>query len=852
MYFFAKEVISIDLEKEMQHSYLDYAMSVIIGRALPDVRDGLKPVHRRILFAMYELNNNWDNEYKKSARIVGNVIGKYHPHGDSAVYDSIVRMAQKFSLRYVLIDGQGNFGSTDGDNAAAMRYTEIRLSKISSEILEDIEKKTVNFTNNYDGTEKEPVVLPSKLPNLLINGCSGIAVGMATNIPPHNLFDTIECCLYYLNNPECYNSDIIDIILSPDFPTGGIIFGLSEIKKGYITGRGCIIIRSKIHIEYSKINNKKFIVIDEIPYQVNKKNLQEKIIELINEKKIKEIFDIRDESDKDGTRIVIELKKDSTHSILLNNLYQTTQLQESFGINMIALVKNQPHLLNLKEIIKNFILHRYEIIKNKTKFKLNKSNERRNILEGIIVALENIDVFINIIRMSPTNYIAIKELIEFGWFSSIYKKKSFNKIKVDKLFFFNTKINLIYGKLKQNNIYFLNTDQAKEILNIRLQKLTGFEYCKIFDEYIKLVNKILDLSNILKNPSKINNIINYELKEIKYKFSSKIENNRKSFIEKKFFNLKKKDLINSVDMVITISYGGYINVQPLSEYRSQKRGGKGKKITNIKNFDYVNNLFIANTHDFMLFFSNTGLMYCLKVWEISQNKKKLKTKKLVSIISLSKNEKITFVLPIKLFSKNCYIFMSTLYGNVKKTPLFCFSNNRKNGIISIKLDKGDCLIGVDITNGNSDIMLFSNSGKVVRFNESDVRYMGRNTRGMRGMILKKDHYIVTMLVINDQSKSILTATNNGFGKRTPIKEYPVHGRGTKGVIAIQTSHRNGSLIGAVLVSNSDEIMLVTTNGILMRTRVNEIREMGRTTQGVTLINVKYNTKLSGIHRIIID
>jgi DNA gyrase subunit A len=849
---FAKETLPVSLEEEMRRSYLDYAMSVIVGRALPDVRDGLKPVHRRVLFAMHELNNDWNRPYKKSARIVGDVIGKYHPHGDQAVYDSIVRMAQDFSLRYMLVDGQGNFGSIDGDNAAAMRYTEIRLAKIAHELLADIDQETVDFGPNYDGSEKEPLLLPSRLPNLLVNGSSGIAVGMATNIPPHNLQEVIDGCLYCLRNPGCSVEELIELIPAPDFPTGGIIYGMAGVREGYRTGRGRVVMRAKTHIEDMEKGNRQSIVIDAIPFQVNKKTLQERIAELVNEKKIEGISDIRDESDKDGMRLVIELKRGEVPEVVLNNLYKNTQLQDTFGMNLVALVDGQPRLLNLKQMVEYFLQHRREVVTRRTVFQLRKARERGHVLEGLAVALANIDDFIAIIKAAPTPPVARQELMARSWDSSLVREMlaradgetpgGIAAYRPDDL--------LASFGMQDDGLYRLSDTQAQEILNMRLQRLTGLEQDKIVGEYRDVMATIADLLDILARPDRITTIISDELQAIKAEFSTGAKDMRRSEIELNATELDTEDLITPTDMVVTLSHGGYIKSQPLSEYRAQKRGGRGKQATAMKEDDWIDQLFIANTHDYLLCFSNRGRVYWLKVWEVPQGTRTSRGKPIVNMFPLIDGEKINVVLPVKEFSEDHYVFMATSRGTVKKTPLSDFSNPRKAGIIAVDLDEGDFLIGADLTDGKHDVMLFSDSGKAVRFDENDVRPMGRNARGVRGMMLEETQGVIAMLVAGDEAQSVLTATENGFGKRTPITEYTRHGRGTKGMIAIQTSSRNGKVVGAVLVTPSDEIMLITTGGVLVRTRVSEIREMGRATQGVTLISVDDGSRLSGVRRVV--
>ncbi|WP_233213925.1 DNA gyrase subunit A [Pollutimonas nitritireducens] len=850
---FAKETLPISLEEEMRRSYLDYAMSVIVGRALPDVRDGLKPVHRRVLFAMHELNNDWNRAYKKSARIVGDVIGKYHPHGDSAVYDTIVRMAQDFSLRYMLVDGQGNFGSIDGDNAAAMRYTEIRLAKIAHELLADIDQETVDFGPNYDGSEQEPLLLPSRLPNLLVNGSSGIAVGMATNIPPHNLSEVIEGCLYCLRNPTCTIDELIELIPAPDFPTGGIIYGMSGVREGYRTGRGRVIMRAKTHFEDMEKGNRQSIVIDALPYQVNKKTLQERIAELVNEKKIEGISDIRDESDKDGMRLVIELKRGEVPEVILNNLYKHTQLQDTFGMNMVSLVDGQPRLLNLKQMVEYFLFHRREVVTRRTIFQLRKARERGHVLEGLAVALANIDDFITIIKAAPTPPVARQDLMARTWDSSLVREMLSRADQGDtpggQAAYRPDTLPTGFG-LQADGLYRLSDVQAQEILNMRLQRLTGLEQDKIVGEYKDIMATIADLLDILARPERVTTIISDELLAIKLEFSTNAKDFRRSEIEHNATELDTEDLITPMDMVVTLSQSGYIKSQPLSEYRSQKRGGRGKQATTMKENDWIDQLFIANTHDYLLCFSDRGRLYWLKVWEVPQGSRGSRGRPIVNMFPLLDGEKITVVLAVKEFSDDHYVFMATSRGTVKKTPLSDFSNPRKAGIIAVALDEGDYLIGADLTDGKHDVMLFSDSGKAVRFDENDVRPMGRTARGVRGMMLEENQSVIAMLVAGDETQSVLTATENGFGKRTSITEYTRHGRGTKGMIAIQTSARNGKVVGAVLVEPTDEIMLITTGGVLVRTRVSEIREMGRATQGVTLINVDENTVLQGVRRVV--
>ena len=854
---FAKETLPISLEEEMRKSYLDYAMSVIVGRALPDVRDGLKPVHRRVLFAMHEMNNVFNRPYVKCARVVGEVMGKYHPHGDQAIYDTLVRMAQDFSLRYTLVDGQGNFGSIDGDSAAAMRYTECRMDKIANEMLADIEKETVDFVPNYDGKEKEPSVLPTRIPNLLINGSSGIAVGMATNIPPHNITEVIDGALHVLRNQDCTIDELIEIIPAPDFPTGGIIYGISGVRDGYRTGRGRVVMRAKTHFEeVGRDGNRSAIIIDELPYQVNKKSLLERIAELVRDKKLDGISDIRDESDKSGMRVVIELKRGEVPEVVLNNLYKQTQLQDTFGMNMVALVDGQPKLLNLKKMLECFLSHRREVVTRRTVFELRKARERGHVLEGLAVALANIDDFIAIIKAAPTPPIAKAELMSRSWDSSMVRDMlaratADNPLGADA--FRPESLPKHYG-LQNDGLYKLSDEQAQEILQMRLQRLTGLEQDKIVNEYKDVMAQIADLLDILSKPERVTIIISDELNAAKQEYGVGAKDERRSTIESNATDLATEDLITPQDMVVTLSHSGYMKSQPVSEYRAQKRGGRGKQAMATKEDDWIDQLFIANTHDYILCFSNRGRLYWLKVWEVPQGSRNSRGKPIVNMFPLQDGEKITVVLPLsgenRTFPEDRYVFMSTALGTVKKTPLSDFSNPRKAGIIAVDLDDGDYLIGAALTDGQHDVMLFSDGGKAVRFDENDVRPMGRNARGVRGMNLEEGQQVIALLVAENEQQSVLTATENGFGKRTPIAEYTRHGRGTKGMIAIQTSERNGKVVAATLVEPNDEIMLITTGGVLIRTRVAEIREMGRATQGVTLIAVEDGTKLSGLQRIV--
>ncbi|WP_233850850.1 DNA gyrase subunit A [Paraburkholderia sp. HD33-4] len=846
---FAKETLPISLEEEMRRSYLDYAMSVIVGRALPDVRDGLKPVHRRVLFAMHELNNDWNRAYKKSARIVGDVIGKYHPHGDTAVYDTIVRMAQDFSLRYMLVDGQGNFGSVDGDNAAAMRYTEIRMAKIGHELLADIDKETVDFVPNYDGSENEPAILPARIPNLLINGSSGIAVGMATNIPPHNLNEVVDACQHLLKNPEATIDELIEIIPAPDFPTAGIIYGVAGVRDGYRTGRGRVVMRALTHFEEIDRGQRMAIIVDELPYQVNKRSLLERIAELVNEKKLEGISDIRDESDKSGMRVVIELKRGEVPEVVLNNLYKATQLQDTFGMNMVALVDGQPKLLNLKEMLTCFLSHRREVLTRRTVYELRKARERGHVLEGLAVALANIDEFIALIKAAPTPPIAKQELMSRAWDSSLVREmlsraESENASAGGREAYRPEGLNPSFG-MQADGLYRLSDTQAQEILQMRLQRLTGLEQDKIIGEYREVMAQIADLLDILARPERISAIIVDELTSIKAEFGDA----RRSKIELNATELNTEDLITPQEMVVTMSHAGYVKSQPLSEYRAQKRGGRGKQATSMKEDDWIDTLFIANTHDHILCFSNRGRVYWVKVYEVPQGSRNSRGRPIVNMFPLQEGEKITVVLPVKEFSADKFVFMATALGTVKKTPLEAFSRPLRKGIIAVGLDEGDYLIGAAITDGQHDVMLFSDSGKAVRFDENDVRPMGREARGVRGMQLEDGQNVIALLVAGDEQQSVLTATENGFGKRTPITEYTRHGRGTKGMIAIQTSERNGKVVAATLVDQEAQIMLITTTGVLIRTRVSEIREMGRATQGVTLISLDEGTKLSGLQQV---
>ena len=839
---FAKETIPISLEDEMRRSYLDYAMSVIVGRALPDARDGLKPVHRRVLFAMHELSNDWNKAYKKSARIVGDVIGKYHPHGDLAVYNTIVRMAQDFSLRYMLVDGQGNFGSVDGDSAAAMRYTEVRMARIGHELLADIEKETVDFGPNYDGSEQEPLILPTRIPNLLINGSSGIAVGMATNIPPHNINEVIDACLALLANSEMTVDELIDIVPAPDFPTAGIIYGLSGVHEGYRTGRGRVVMRAKTHFEPIKGSvERQAIIVDELPYQVNKRTLLEKISELVNDKKIEGISDLRDESDKSGMRVVIELKRGEVPEVVLNCLYKQTQLQDTFGMNMVALVDGQPRLLNLKQMLDCFLSHRREVITRRTVFELRKARERAHVQEGLAVALDNVDEIIALIKSSPTPADARRGLMSRLWVSStvaeMLQRAALDATRPEGL-------GMEYGLSKSG--YLLSEAQAQAILELRLQRLTGLERDKIVADFAELLEKIADLMDILARPERISEIITEELTGIRAQFGDK----RRSEIVVHAQDFGIEDFITPQDMVVTLSHTGYIKSQPLADYRAQRRGGRGKQAAAVKEDDFVDHLFIANTHDYILCFTNRGRVYWLKVYEVPQGTRTGRGKPIVNMFPLEEGEKVNAILSIKEFTEDRFIFMCTAQGTVKKTPLSDFSNPRKAGIIAVALDEGDYLIGAEITNGTQDIVLVSDAGKAVWFDEEDVRPMGRTARGVRGMKLGEGQQVLSLLVAENHQETVLVATENGYGKRTVLADFRHSGRGNQGVIAIAASERNGKVVAARLVKDEDEIMLITTGGVLIRTRVREIRELGRATQGVTLIALDDGEKLAGLEKVV--
>ena len=837
---FAKETLPVSLEEEMRRSYLDYAMSVIVGRALPDVRDGLKPVHRRVLFAMHEANNVWNRPYVKCARIVGDVLGKYHPHGDAATYEALVRMAQDFSMRYTLVDGQGNFGSVDGDSAAAYRYTECRLQKIASAMLLDIDKETVDFTPNYDGKELEPLVLPTRVPNLLVNGSSGIAVGMATNVPPHNLAEVVDAVLHVLAHPECAIEEIIKLMPAPDFPTAGIIYGLAGVHEGYRTGRGRVVMRARTHFEDVGKGERQAIIVDELPYQVNKKALLEKIAELVTDKRLEGISDIRDESDKSGMRVFIELKRGENPEVVLNNLYKLTQLQDAFHMNMVALVEGQPRLLTLKELIESFIAHRREVATRRTVYELRKARERGHVLEGLAVALSNVDEVIELIKKAPSPAEAKRGLLGRAWGSALVKEM-LGRASAEQ--FRPEGLSPAFGL--QEDGYRLSEEQAQAILELRLQRLTGLEQDKIRDEYREVMETIADLLDILAKPARIVEIIAEELGALKEEFGDA----RKSEIVTVAEDLSIEDLIAPQDMVVTFSHGGYVKSQPLADYRAQRRGGRGRSATAMKEDDFIERLFVAHSHDHLLCFSSRGRLYWLRVYEVPAGSRASRGKPIVNMFPLEEGEKITAVVPVKEFDENHFVFMATAQGTVKKTPLADFSRPRPSGIIAVGLDAGDYLVGAALTDGNYDAMLFSSDGKAVRFPESDVRPMGRQATGVRGMRLGEGARVVCMLAAKAESKSVLTATANGYGKRTAIAEYPRHGRGGQGVISIQISERNGAVVGAVLVDDNDEVMLISTGGVLIRTAVAQIRMQGRSTQGVTLIALGEGEKLAGMERI---
>ncbi|AZZ98353.1 DNA topoisomerase (ATP-hydrolyzing) subunit A [Pseudoalteromonas sp. R3] len=856
----ANEILPVNIEDELKNSYLDYAMSVIVGRALPDVRDGLKPVHRRVLFAMNELRNDWNKPYKKSARVVGDVIGKYHPHGDSAVYDTIVRMAQPFSLRYMLVDGQGNFGSVDGDSAAAMRYTEVRMAKMSHELLADLDKETVDYVPNYDGTEQIPDVLPTKVPNLLVNGSSGIAVGMATNIPPHNLTEVINGCLAVIQNPDITIDELIDYIPGPDFPTAAIINGKKGIEQAYKTGRGKVYIRARAEIETDEKTGKETIIVNEIPYQVNKARLIEKIAELVKDKKVEGISALRDESDKDGMRIVIEIKRGEVGEVVLNNLYAQTQLQTVFGINMVALDNNQPKCFNLKEMLEAFIVHRREVVTRRTVYDLRKARDRAHTLEGLAIALANIDPIIELIRKSPTPAEAKAALTARSWElgsvrSMLERAGEENVARPDWL---DAELGIRDGQ------YYLSEQQAQAILDLRLHKLTGLEHEKILGEYQELLDLIAELLFILSSPDRLMEVIRDELAEIKENYGD----DRRTEISAAAHDISLEDLINEEDVVVTLSHEGYVKYQPLSDYEAQRRGGKGKAATKMKDEDFIERLLVANTHDTILCFSTSGRLYWLKVYQLPLASRAARGKPIVNLLPLEADERITTILPVKQYEDDKFVLMATANGVVKKTPLTAYSRQRASGIIAINLNDGDNLIGADITDGTNDIMLFTDHGKVVRFNEKlrdsetgevkidpetgeemmALRPMGRTATGVRGIKMPDDVKVVSLIVPKNDG-AILTVTENGYGKRTPLEEYPAKSRATQGVVSIKVTERNGRVVGAVQVQDNDEIMLISNRGTLVRTRVNEVSTVGRNTQGVILIRTVDDEQVVGLQRI---
>lgn len=834
----------VNLTDEMQTSYLDYAMSVIMGRALPDVRDGLKPVHRRVLYAMSELGNTYRSPYKKSARVVGDVIGKYHPHGDAAAYKTIVRMAQDFSMRYCTVDGQGNFGSVDGDSPAAQRYTEVRMTRIASDMLAGIDQETVDFVPNYDASEVEPTVLPTRVPTLLINGSAGIAVGMATNVPPHNIVEAINACLLVLDRPDCTIDEIMELLPAPDFPTGGIIYGLGGIREAYRTGRGKAIIRAKTEIEEIEGTDREAIIVKEIPYQVNKSQMLEKIAQLGSEKKIEGISFVRDESDKDGIRGVIELKRGANTEVVLNNLYKLTELESSFGINLVALVDGQPKLLNIKEIIEAFINHRWEVTTRAALFQLKTARSKIYLLEGQAVALANIDEFIEVIKTSANGAEAEERLLSRSWPSALVGEL-ISRTKLEPKYFRPEGEDLTKG-LQSDGTYYLTSAQAKNILQLRLQTLTGLEHERIEKDYAELAEEIHQLVTLLNNRDLMQQKIAADLREVQESYGDA----RRSEIVADAKDFKTKDLIPLREMVVTMTDTGYIKSQASAEYRAQKRGGQGRKATEVKEGDIISKLFVATTHDVLLCFTDKGRMFWLNVWDLPEGSSNSKGRPIVNLLELN-DEKVSVVLPIsdEDFQKDLYVFMATANGTVKKTPISDFKNQRKAGIIAVNLVEGDYLIGAAITDGVHDVMLFNDEGKAVRFAEEDVRSMGRTATGVRGMRLEGDSKVIAMLVAQEDDVTVLTVTENGYGKRTPINDYTRHGRGTKGMISIQTSERNGKVVSALLVNDNDEIILLNSAGKLVRTRVNEIRVLGRNTQGVRLISMDQGVTVIGVERV---
>lgn len=839
MAYSAKEVIPVNIEDELKQSYLDYAMSVIVGRALPDVRDGLKPVHRRVLFAMNELGNDWNKAYKKSARVVGDVIGKYHPHGDTAVYDTIVRLAQNFSMRYVLVDGQGNFGSIDGDSPAAMRYTEIRMAKLAHALLSDLDKETVDFAPNYDGTEHAPIVLPARFPNLLVNGSSGIAVGMATNIPPHNLTEILDACLTLIANPDVTIDELMSIVPGPDFPTAGIINGRAGIIEAYRTGRGRILIRAKTDVETDSHSGRQAIIIHELPYQVNKARLIERIAELVRDKKLEGISGLRDESDRQGMRVVIELRRGEVPEVVLNNLYAHTQMQNVFGINMVALVDGQPRTLNFKQILEYFLKHRREVVTRRCIFELKKARSRAHLLEGLGIALANIDEMITLIKQSTTPQAAKEALLTRVWqpglVQTMLAKAGSDVSRLDDL-------PAIYGLSDKG--YSLSPEQAQAILELRLHRLTALEQEKILSEFEALLEQIKDLLDILSSSTRLMTVIREDLEAMRLEFGDK----RRTEIIASQEDLTIADLITEEDVVVTLSHQGYVKYQPLSAYHAQRRGGKGKSATNVKDEDFIEHLVISSTHDTLLCFSNHGKLYWLKAYELPLASRVSRGKPIVNILPLAEHESIHAMLPVRDYHEDCFVFMATKFGTVKKVPLTAFSRPRSSGIIAIDLDTDDSLVGVDITDGGQDIMLFSDAGKVIRFAENLIRPMGRTARGVRGIRLTKDQAVISLVVAKSEG-TILTATEFGYGKRTDVSEYRVTGRGGQGVISIQVNERNGRVVRAVQVNENDEAMLITDQGTLVRFRVNELSIIGRNTQGVRLINVASKEHVVGMQRI---
>ncbi|HIE4045506.1 TPA: DNA topoisomerase (ATP-hydrolyzing) subunit A [Proteus mirabilis] len=836
----AREITPVNIEEELKSSYLDYAMSVIVGRALPDVRDGLKPVHRRVLFAMNVLGNDWNKPYKKSARVVGDVIGKYHPHGDIAVYGTIVRLAQPFSMRYMLVDGQGNFGSVDGDSAAAMRYTEVRMAKIAHELLADLEKETVDFVPNYDGTENIPAVMPTRIPNLLVNGSSGIAVGMATNIPPHNLGEVIDGCLAYVDNEDITIEELMEYITGPDFPTAAIINGRRGILDAYRTGRGKIYIRAQADIETDEKTGRETIIVTEIPYQVNKARLIEKIAELVKDKRIEGISGLRDESDKDGMRIVVEIKRDAVGEVVLNHLFSQTQMQVSFGINMVALHQGQPKLLNLKEIIAAFIRHRREVVTRRTIFELRKARDRAHILEALAVALANIDPVIELIRQAPTPAEAKAALIAQPWdlgsVSTMLERAGDSNVARPE--WLEPQFGVHDGK------YYLTEQQAQAILDLRLQKLTGLEHEKLLDEYRELLLQIAELLHILRSPERLMDVIREELTAIKTQYNDP----RRTEITENTADINIEDLINEENVVVTLSHQGYVKYQPLTDYEAQRRGGKGKSAARIKEEDFIDRLLVANTHDTILCFSSRGRLYWMKVYQLPEASRGARGRPIINLLPLEQDERITAILPVREYEEGKFVFMATASGTVKKTPLQDFSRPRSAGIIAVNLNDGDELIGVDLTDGSNEAMLFSADGKVVRFAEECVRPMGRTATGVRGMKLVDDDKVVSLIIPRGEG-DILTVTENGYGKRTVQSEYPTKNRATQGVISIKVSERNGKVVGAIQVEETDQIMMITNAGTLVRTRVSEVSIVGRNTQGVTLIRTTEDELVVGLQRV---